>query len=132
MMAAFVLAAAAASAVLPNWTPTWNMPLSTAFMPCNQSGFTDPAIAAKFGLSDFDWSNAKVAWANEHPMDCEERLVAQAKMVKALNPRTKVNREARRVHHRASRFARQPLIVHPSPPRARAHARGGTHRCRAC
>ena len=37
-----------------------------------------------------DWSNAKVAWSNAKPMDCEERLVTQAKMVKEINPLTHV------------------------------------------
>jgi hypothetical protein len=37
-----------------------------------------------------DWSNAKQLWANAKPMDCEERLITQAAMVKAVNPDTKV------------------------------------------
>ena len=41
------------------------------------------------GVVDFDWSNAKVEWSNQHPMDCEERLVAQTAQVKALNPTAK-------------------------------------------
>ena len=55
-------------------------------MPCNQTGFTNASLAAKFGIVDFDWSNAKGAWANQSPMDCEERLVTQAAMVKKINP----------------------------------------------
>ena len=60
---------------LPNWKPDYNvcsphspaslraltggsdvaqMSRSTIFMPCNYSGPYDPAIAAKFGIVDFD------------------------------------------------------------------------------
>ena len=59
-------------------------------MPCNQTGFTNASLAAKFGIVDFDWSNAKGAWANASPMDCEERLVTQAAMVKKINPNSHV------------------------------------------
>ena len=59
-------------------------------MPCNDSGFTDPEISAKWGVVDFDWSNAKRDWTLAKPMDCEERLVAQAKLVKSVNPDAKV------------------------------------------
>jgi len=78
-------------------------------MPCNTSGFFSPSNAARYGVADFDWSNAReacelssplaqqgsligsgVAGANAQPMDCEERLVTQAAMVKEINPRTKV------------------------------------------
>ena len=41
---------------------------------------------AKWGVVDFDWSNGKGAWTKQHPMDCEERLVAQAELVKSVNP----------------------------------------------
>ena len=61
------------------------MAKSTIIMPCNESGFTDPAFVRRFGIVDFDWSNAKVAWSNSHPMDCETRLVTQAAMVKQIN-----------------------------------------------
>eukprot|EP00911_Craspedida_sp_UC1_P001382 UC1_evm1s1043 len=67
---------------VPKWAPEWSLPRSTLFMPCNASGFTDPNLAAKFGVADFDWSNAKLEWANQSPMDCQERLVTQAELVK--------------------------------------------------
>ena len=35
-------------------------------------------------------SNAKALWANQKPMDCEERLITQAAMTKAANPNTRV------------------------------------------
>ena len=59
-------------------------------MPCNYSGFFDAGQAAQYGIVDFDWSNAKAMWTAQHPMDCEERLVQQAQMVKAINANTKV------------------------------------------
>eukprot|EP01116_Phalansterium_solitarium_P006392 TRINITY_DN1868_c0_g3_i1.p1 TRINITY_DN1868_c0_g3~~TRINITY_DN1868_c0_g3_i1.p1 ORF type:complete len:413 (+),score=136.21 TRINITY_DN1868_c0_g3_i1:257-1495(+) len=85
-------AVALSSAYLtPTWAPTYDMSLSTIIMPCNESGFTNvDSTEAKFGLVDFDWSNAKAVWAQQKPMDCEERLLTQAKMVKAANPNAKV------------------------------------------
>jgi hypothetical protein len=59
-------------------------------MPCNYTDFFDPLVAAKYGIVDFDWSNAKGQWTASKPMDCEERLLRQAEMVKAINPETKV------------------------------------------
>jgi len=76
--------------IVPRWEPTYNMARSTIVMPCNQTGFTDPKLMAKFGIADFDWSNAKVAWSSATPMDCEERLVTQAEMVKAVNPSARI------------------------------------------
>ena len=48
-------AAAAPPPPLPQWEPTYNMSLSTAFMPCNYSGMFDAALAGRWGLADFDW-----------------------------------------------------------------------------
>jgi len=81
---------ASVSASVPQWTPTYSMPLSTIVMPCNYSGWFDTNMTAQFGVVDFDWSNAKQMWANQQPMDCEERLMTQAAMVKAVNPQAKV------------------------------------------
>ena len=39
-------------APVPLWTPTYNMALSTAVMPCNYSGMFDPHVAARWGLVD--------------------------------------------------------------------------------
>ncbi len=59
-------------------------------MPCNSSGFFDPAFAGTFGIADYDWSNSKQLWVNTLPMTCEENLAAQAEAVKAIDPNTKV------------------------------------------
>jgi len=74
----------------PKYAPTYDMKLSTAFMPCNDSGFLEPEISKGWGLIDFDWSNAKRDWTLAKPMDCEERLVEQAAIVKSVNPKAKV------------------------------------------
>lgn len=74
----------------PDWTPTWNLPLSTFLMPCNFTGYTDQAVLQGWGLIDFDWSNAKGPWSNAKPMDCEERLITQAELAKVANPDSKV------------------------------------------
>ena len=77
----------------PAWTPTWDMSQSTIIMPCNFSGFYDfaeyPALG-RFGLADYDWSNAKQYWANQAPMTCQSSLAEQARRHKARpeqNPR---------------------------------------------
>eukprot|EP01043_Picozoa_sp_COSAG02_P088920 COSAG02_NODE_25961_length_644_cov_1.223853_1_plen_214_part_11 len=72
------------------WQPTWDMAMSTIMMPCNTSGWFDSVLAAKYGIVDFDWSNARQLWANAAPMDDGARLITQAAMVKAVNPNSHV------------------------------------------
>ena len=79
----------APAAVLPPWPHTYEMAKSTIMMPCNNSGWMDPGFAGKWGLVDFDWSNAKDLWVNAKPMDCQERLVTQVEQVKRVNPNTR-------------------------------------------
>jgi hypothetical protein len=62
------------------------MSMSTLVMTCNGSGWSNPQRGAQFGIVSYDWSNAKAQWAAAKPMDCEERLLQQAAMTKALNP----------------------------------------------
>jgi hypothetical protein len=69
--------------VLPPWSPTYSMARSTLTMQCNSSGFSSPGRGAAFGITSYDWSNAKKQWAAQRPMDCEERLLEQARMTKA-------------------------------------------------
>jgi|EP01047_Picozoa_sp_COSAG01_P060926 hypothetical protein len=78
------------SPALPSWPPTYNLSRSTFLMPCNYTGPFDPIAAAAYGVVDFDWSNSKAQWTSQAPMDCEESLVRQAELVKAVNPHTKV------------------------------------------
>lgn len=75
---------------LPSWKADYSMSRSTIIMPCNTSGTLNVSMASQYGLVDIDWSNAKHLWANSRPMDCEERLVEQAKNIKKANPDTKV------------------------------------------
>lgn len=75
---------------VPRFEPTYNMTRSTIVMPCNDSGFFDVSLTARFGVVDYDWSNAKNHYVNQKPMTCEEDLIAQAAMVKAANPEQKV------------------------------------------
>lgn len=80
----------AARHLVPPWAPTYDMRLSSAAMPCNYSGFFDVPTAAQWGLADFDWSNAKLVWVNDKPMDCEALLARQAEAVKAASPSTRI------------------------------------------
>ena len=77
----------------PPWSATWNMSLSTAFMPCDANGPRPvpfpPAVAARWGIADTDWSNGREAYSKAAPMDCEEMLLAQAVANHALNPAAK-------------------------------------------
>lgn len=83
-----MLAATLALAQVPNRPPTYLMNASTIIMPCNSSGFTDPASTKGWGVVDFDWSNAKgtgsaEGWAKHKPMDDEEMLFKQVQMTTA-------------------------------------------------
>eukprot|EP01059_Diplonema_ambulator_P022936 TRINITY_DN382_c0_g2_i2.p1 TRINITY_DN382_c0_g2~~TRINITY_DN382_c0_g2_i2.p1 ORF type:complete len:427 (+),score=177.41 TRINITY_DN382_c0_g2_i2:99-1379(+) len=89
-LVAIIGAAAFLPAQNPPWAPTFNMSMSSITMACNSSGWYDPSLGAAFGITSYDWSNAKKQWANAKPMDCEERLVTQAQMTKNLNPNTNV------------------------------------------
>ena len=91
----FVVVGAVASVLgqLPLWPYSYQQNLSTFAYVCNYSGYTDVSpnsIISKFGLVCFDWSNAKDLWANQQPMDCEERLVIQAAALKKTNPNARV------------------------------------------
>ena len=46
----------AAAAVLLPRAPTWQLNMSTIAMPCNYSGYFDPAFGARFGMISYDWS----------------------------------------------------------------------------
>lgn len=76
--------------VLPRWNATYSMVESTIVMPCNASGLLDPSLIAPYALSSFDWSNAKMLWANQHPMDSESLLVEQADAIRAISPNQRV------------------------------------------
>jgi hypothetical protein len=88
-----VQAAASTPPMLPHWLPTYNMSESSVVQPCNYSGLYDfetyPELA-RYGLVDYDWSNAKRIWIDHSPMDCDTLLVEQAARNKAHNPTTKV------------------------------------------
>lgn len=58
--------------------------------PCNTSGWFDADFVSQYGLADFDWSNARALWANQHPMDDNGLLLKQAATVKARSPSTHV------------------------------------------
>jgi len=72
---------------LPKWDPVWDLARSTNIQPCNFSGFYNSTFAAKWGLVAFDWSNDRADW--QGPLDDQERLVEQCRMVKKLNPLTR-------------------------------------------
>lgn len=74
----------------PPWSATYNMSLSTLAMALNPAGWLDLDFASKWGIISIDWGNARDVWAQQQPMDCEERLLAQAEAIKASNPATKV------------------------------------------
>eukprot|EP01065_Artemidia_motanka_P034933 TRINITY_DN42915_c0_g1_i1.p1 TRINITY_DN42915_c0_g1~~TRINITY_DN42915_c0_g1_i1.p1 ORF type:complete len:440 (+),score=155.68 TRINITY_DN42915_c0_g1_i1:56-1375(+) len=90
LLALAVPAAAVLPPTNPKWPPTYDMGMSTLTMQCNGSGWSSPERGAQFGIVSYDWSNAKKQWATMKPMDCEERLLEQAKMTKALSKDTHV------------------------------------------
>ena len=68
--------------LMPRWEPTYAMRSSTIVQPCNFSGGMDSVWLAKWGIVDMDWSNARGEWANEKPMNCDGKLLEQAKGIK--------------------------------------------------
>eukprot|EP00542_Grammatophora_oceanica_P006474 CAMPEP_0194058092 /NCGR_PEP_ID=MMETSP0009_2-20130614/65165_1 /TAXON_ID=210454 /ORGANISM="Grammatophora oceanica, Strain CCMP 410" /LENGTH=98 /DNA_ID=CAMNT_0038708087 /DNA_START=55 /DNA_END=348 /DNA_ORIENTATION=- len=62
-------------------------------MQCNSSGWSSPERGAEFGIVSYDWSNAKVWWAAEKPMNCEELLLQQA-----IETKRAARRQGRRIH----------------------------------
>ena len=72
---------------LPPWPATYNMSRSTVLMPCNYSGFSDASgLLSRYGLVDFDWSNAMSLWTADRPMDAAARMLTQARAMKEANP----------------------------------------------
>ena len=45
----------------PAVAPDYHTHVQTIMMPCNTSGFFSPSNAARYGVADFDWSNAREA-----------------------------------------------------------------------
>lgn len=74
----------------PPWPSTYNMSMSSITMACNSSGWFNTTLAASFGITSFDWSNAKAQWVQQFPMDDEERLITQTSMTKTLQTDTRV------------------------------------------
>ena len=77
----------------PRMQQTYQMNKSTIIMPCNNTGFTDPATTLGWSIVDFDWSNSKGTgtadgWAKHKPMDDEELLFKQVQMTAAATPGT--------------------------------------------
>lgn len=79
---------AAATAVLPRWTPVWQLNRSTAANVCNRSSYMDllpgGGDLGEFGLVNFDWSNNRATWSGANgkgpPNLCEQALIEQCKM----------------------------------------------------
>lgn len=59
-------------------------------MACNASGWFNVSVAASFGITSYDWSNNKAAWAKGRPMNDQELMLEQASMTSAANPDTRV------------------------------------------
>ena len=53
---------------LPSAPARYQMNQSTIIMPCNNSGYTDPASTVGWSIIDFDWSNGKAIWTKQRPM----------------------------------------------------------------
>jgi hypothetical protein len=79
---------AAATAVLPRWTPVWQLNRSTAANVCNRSSYMDllpgGGDLGEFGLVNFDWSNNRATWSGANgkgpPNLCEQALIEQCNM----------------------------------------------------
>ena len=99
----------------PLFAPSWAMHASTVVMPCNagedDGGWSNESYFGRFGIVDFDWSNAKAYWSKAKPMDCQERLVTQAKRAKAKHPEVTVSAPHAARTTRAGRMCRMYLTA---------------------
>ena len=55
-----------------------------------QGYLTNVSNLTRWGIVDLDWNGMKEVWAKQHPMDCEEMMVNQAKIIKTASPKTSV------------------------------------------
>jgi hypothetical protein len=90
-----ILFCSVSEAFLPFQNPPWgennyDMASSSISMFCNSTGWLPTNVPASFGIASIDWSNEKKDWALANPMDCEERLLAQAVAIKTFNPQARV------------------------------------------
>ena len=72
--------------VPPTWTQSWAVRNSTAIYACNYSGMFDDSFISQFALVALDWSHAKEAWANAHPMSSEQAMIQQVERIQSLRP----------------------------------------------
>lgn len=74
----------------PNWTPTWNLTMSTICQPSNSSYFLPPADKP-WGLISLDWSVAKSIWDANGPMKgtIEETTTHNCALIKQTSHNTK-------------------------------------------
>jgi hypothetical protein len=86
------LAVPAYPPLAPPFPNTWKLNGSTIIHTSNLSGWTDTAMAAKYGVVSFDWNNAKAIWlkSNRRESTCEATLIEQARRVKAARPSARV------------------------------------------
>jgi hypothetical protein len=70
----------------PPWQPTWDLAQSTIAMAIDPDSPYNQTLAAGFGILSFDWSTEKALWVNSRPMDCEEKMLEEAKITKTNNP----------------------------------------------
>lgn len=75
--------------LLPNWVPTYDLQRSLAAMPCNESGWSDPAEFAKIGIVTYDMNNAHDVWEATVPSSPEEVLEQQCAKTKAVSKHVK-------------------------------------------
>jgi hypothetical protein len=81
--------APAPAPLLPKWTPTYDLQRSLAAMPCNESGWSDPAEFAKIGIVTYDMNNAHDIWEATVPSSPEEVLEQQCGKTKAISKHVK-------------------------------------------
>ena len=62
------------------------MSRSTMLYTCNASSMHSVDEAIRYGVTVYDWSNAKHLWVNAKPMNDQELLTKQAEMVLAADP----------------------------------------------
>lgn len=74
----------------PNWTPIWNLTLSTICQPSSDTFFIPPPDKP-WGLVSLDWSVAKSIWSKNglHNGTIEATSIEGCRRIKSVSPLTK-------------------------------------------
>jgi hypothetical protein len=71
------------------YPPTYNLSRATIIQTCQKPG-TSLDYIRDYGVVSYDWSNNAATWHADHPNDCDQKMLDQAKAAKTHAPDTKI------------------------------------------